>query len=377
MGVDWAAEGLLDGLEGEERQSRVELLETLVTEGCSLDDIKRADAEGQLLFMLAGRAIDVEIKFTFDELVERSGIDEELVARLVRAQGFPLLREGRAYTDTDVTTAKAAKDFLDAGLPVEDLLTWSRLRGRGFKQAGQAMRGAAMRMVLEPGLSERELAVRYAHAAQALTPMTEPLLGHLLRLHLSKSVQTEVVGAEERQTGRLPGARPVVVGFADLVGFTRLGEEVPPDELGAVAGRLEEMILDLIEPPVRFVQSIGGAGMIVSPKAEPMLDTTLALVDAANSEGEAFPQLRAGIACGQALSRAGDWFGHPVNLASRVTTIAYPASVLTTSEVQEAAPERYRWSKAGIRRLKGIEESVPLWRARRLEAEPESETKTG
>ena len=52
---------------------------------------------------------------------------------------------------------------------------------------------------------------------------------------------------------------------------------------------------------------------------------------------------------------------------SRVTTIAYAGSVLATDDVQEKAPEAYRWSKAGIRRLKGIDEAVPLWRARRLE----------
>src|SRR4051812_20938 len=371
MGIDWEAEGLLEGLDEEARRSRVELLEALTAEGCSLEDIKHADAEGQLLFMLAGRAIDLELKYTFDDLVERSGVDEGLVVRLIRAQGFPVLMEGRAYTDADVTTTKAVKGFLDAGLDVQDLLTVSRLLGRGFEQAAQAMRGSAMRMVLEPGLGERDLAIRYAHAAGALTPMTEPLLGHLLRLHLAKSVQTEVVGAEERQTGRLPGARPVVVGFADLVGFTRLGEEVPPDELGAVAGRLEEMVLDVIGPPVRFVKTIGDAAMLVSPEGEPLLETTLALVDAADAEGEAFPQLRAGLAAGEALSRAGDWFGRPANMASRLTAIARPGSVLTTEKLYEMAPDRFRWSKAGIRNIKGIPDPVPLWRVRRPEPEEE------
>jgi adenylate cyclase len=95
----------------------------------------------------------------------------------------------------------------------------------------------------------------------------------------------------------------------------------------------------------------------------------LKLVEAADAEGESFPQLRAGIASGETLSRAGDWFGHPVNLASRVTTIARPASVLSTDDVQACAPDAYAWSKAGIRRLKGIDEPVPLWRARRLEAD--------
>ena len=371
MGIDWEAEGLLEGLDGEDRETRVELLETLVAEGCSLEDIKRADTEGQLLFMLAGRALDMDVKYTFDELVEHSGLDEKLVMRLIRAQGFPIVTEGRAYTDADVTTTRAAKEFLDAGLDVDDLLTVSRLLGRGFEQAAQAMRGSAMRMVLEPGLSERDLAIRYSHAAKALTPMTEPLLGHLLRLHLSKSVQTEVVGAEERQTGRLPGARRVVIGFADLVGFTRLGEEVPADELGAVAGRLEELVLDVIDPPVRFVKTIGDAAMLVSSEGEPLLDTTLALVDAADAEGEHFPQLRAGLAAGEALSRAGDWFGRPVNLASRLTAIARPASVLTTEELHDAAPDAYRWSKAGIRNIKGIPDPVPLWRVRKSETEDE------
>jgi adenylate cyclase len=231
------------------------------------------------------------------------------------------------------------------------------------------MRGTAMRLVLEPGLSERELSVRYAHAAAALTPMTEPLLGHLMRRHLSKSVQTEIVGAEERQTGRLPGSRPMVVGFADLVGFTRLGESVPVDELGAVAGRLEELVLDVLEPPVRFVKTIGDAAMLVSSEGEPLLQNTLALVEAADAEGENFPQLRAGLAAGEAVSRAGDWFGRPVNLASRLTGIARPGSVLTTESLREMVPDGYRWSKAGIRNIKGIEEPVPLWRVRRQDEE--------
>ena len=53
-----------------------------------------------------------------------------------------------------------------------------------------------------------------------------------------------------------------------------------------------------------------------------MLALALDLVDAADAEGEDFPQLRVGMASGPALSRAGDWYGRPVNLASRVTAIA-------------------------------------------------------
>ncbi len=374
MSVDWAAEGLLDRLEGQERESRIALLDLLEAEGVKLDEIHRSDREGELLFLLAGRAIDIEYRYSWDELVEKSGLDEELVTRLIRAQGMARADGSQAfYTDYDLGLLRTTGELLTAGVGEDEVVTVGRLLGRGFAQAAEAMRGVVMRLALEPGLDERELALRYAQAAGSLTPMVEPLLGDLLRVHLSNVVQTELLGAEERATGRLAGARPVTVAFADLVGFTRLGEQIPADELGAVAGRLEQLVLDTVEAPVRFVKTIGDAAMLVCAESPPLLDRTLELVERAEAEGPDFPQLRAGLAAGPALSRAGDVFGHPVNLASRITTIARPGSVLTTTEVQETASDAYRWSKAGVKRLKGVEEAVPLWRARRHEADDQTE----
>jgi adenylate cyclase len=177
-----------------------------------------------------------------------------------------------------------------------------------------------------------------------------------------------VISALERRGGQLPGSREVAVCFADLVGFTRLGEEVAPEELGHLAVRLEALASEAAAPPVRLVKTIGDAAMLASPEPEPLLDAALMLIDAADAEGEDFPQLRAGAAFGRALPRAGDWFGRPVNLASRITAIARPGSVLVEREVRESAKDAYGWSYAGERRLKGIREPVPLFRARRLPA---------
>ncbi len=368
MAIDWAAEGLLDGLEGADREARTELLEALDAEGFALEDIRRSHRDGEILFLLAGRAISVEVRYSWKDLLAESALSERLVERLLRSQGITRADDDSPwYTDADLQLLATTADFLSAGVTEDEIVAVSRLLGKGFSQASEAMRGVAMRMVLEPGLDERELAVRYAHAAAALTPMIEPMLGNLLRLHLAKLVQTELISAEERQAGRLPGAREIVVAFADLVGFTRLGEEVPPDELGAVAERLESLVVEAIEAPVRFVKTIGDAVMIVSPEAEPILQTCLGLVERADAEGADFPQLRVGMARGQALSRAGDWFGSPVNLASRLTGIARPGSVLATEDVRAAAPQSVRWSRAGVRSIKGVTDAVPLWRARRAE----------
>ena len=95
-----------------------------------------------------------------------------------------------------------------------------------------------------------------------------------------------------------------------------------------------------------------------------MLDLALDLVDAAERD-DTFPELRAGVSWGTAISRWGDWYGRPVNLASRVCSRARPGSVLVTGPVAEGCgDDGYAFSAAGEKRLKGIG-AVPLWRARR------------
>ena len=115
---------------------------------------------------------------------------------------------------------------------------------------------------------------------------------------------------------------------------------------------------------MRFVKTIGDAAMLVSYNSDAVIKATLALVDAADNEGEEFPQLRAGMAAGPSLRRAGDWYGRPVNLASRITGKARPSSVLATEEVKDRAEEDFKWSFAHKRKIKGISDEVPLYRVR-------------
>jgi adenylate cyclase len=66
--------------------------------------------------------------------------------------------------------------------------------------------------------------------------------------------------------------------------------------------------------------SIGGGVMLICPDPVPLLDAMLDLVAVAKDSD--LPQLRVGVASGSAVSRAGDWFGSPVNVACRVTSVA-------------------------------------------------------
>ena len=64
----------------------------------------------------------------------------------------------------------------------------------------------------------------------------------------------------------------------------------------------------------------------------------------------------------------GDWYGSPVNLASRVTSAAPPGAVRVIDSTCKAIgdPADIEWSAAEARHLKGIRGEVLLYGARRV-----------
>ncbi len=365
--MDFAAEGLLDDVEGATaRAERLALLRELAADGVGLDELKRAAAEQRLPLLQVERALGTE-SHTPREVADEIGIDVELVLRHRAALGLP--RPGpdeRVLTDSDVEAARRLSAFHAAGLPEEGILEVSRVLGEGLARVAATLRPLVRDTFLHPGDSERELSERYTTVAQELAPQLGPVMQHILTLHLRDQLRSDAVGRAELVHGPLRGTVEISVAFADLVGFTKLGERVPAEELGAIAGHLGTLAADLLRPPVRLVKTIGDAAMLVSPDADALLDVTLELVAAAEEEGADFPRLRAGIATGAALGRQGDWFGAPVNLASRITGIARSGSVVAAGATRAAAaPDHWRWSSLPARRLKGVEQPVALYRARR------------
>ena len=371
--IDFEAEGLLKGTRGRARQARLELLEELVSDGVSLEELRRAVAEDRLALLPVERVLEPDgPRYTQAELADRAGVDEELLRKNRLALGLsePDPDEA-AFTEEDLEAAKRVAALREAGLPDEGILEVSRVMGLALAQVAAASRGLLTETTLESGGTEADVGRRLAEGARQLAPMMGPVLQYVLNVHLREQVRSDVIGRAEIAAGRLPGAQEITACFADMVGFTKLGEQLPPEELGALTGRLAELARAVADPPVRLVKMIGDAAMLVSPDNDSLLDAALELVQSADDEGEGFPSLRAGLARGGALPRAGDWYGSPVNHASRITAIAFPGSVLASEEVHDAAENPYRWSFAGGKRLKGIRGQVRLFRAR--PAEPAGE----
>lgn len=366
--IDPAALGLLDGLDGEARAQRHELVAWLVEHGVPEHELLEAHASGTLVYAAASRLLSSGDRLTASELVDQAGLSLDFARRLQRAQGFAAIGEtdDPIYTDADLAAMRTVALFLQVGLSEEQVLATSRVLGRGMAQAATLMREQALELALEPGASERELAEAYLNTSEGLVPLVGPMVEQLLRLHLDHAAREEIVTAAERASGSLPGAREVTVAFADLVGFTKMGEELDPTELERVAARLVDLAGDVVEPPVRMVKSVGDAVLLVCPEPQPLLEASFALLEAAELEGEEFPQLRIGVARGAAVSRAGDWFGKPVNLASRITSVARAGSVVTDQATRDTLANivGVTWSTVGDRRMKGISGSVRLHRAR-------------
>ena len=360
---EFEAAGLLEGLDGPAREARLRLLQDLAGDGVSIDEMKQALAEGRLALLPVERILAGEPRMTPREVADTAGIPVEFFIAMRQAVGIARPDPDERVCDAqDVSSAQAFAQLRGAGFPEDILLDVTRVLGAGLAQTSDAMRMAMATVLLQETADEYEIAMRNADAARELLPLMTPLMEHTLRLHIRDQTRSQLFWQAE---GASPNLREVWVAFADMVGFTRLGERIDPQDLGGLVTRLTDLALETVRSPVRLVKTIGDATMLVSPAAAPLLDATLTLVERADEQQDDFPPLRAGLAGGVALSRGGDWYGRPVNLASRVTGVARAGSVLATAEVRDAVGnDRYVWSRAGRWELKGFRERVPLFRAR-------------
>src|SRR5581483_6557679 len=127
--------------------------------------------------------------------------------------------------------------------------------------------------------------------------------------------------------------------------------------------RFEHLAADAADTQVHLVKLIGDGAMLVSADPVALVEATWALVRAACDDAS-LPAARAGTAFGSALHRGGDWYGRPVNLASRVTGAAEAGAVFADDALARRSAAVAAWVPAGVKRLRGIDDPVALYRLR-------------
>lgn len=361
--------GLLAGLSGRPRDARIQLLEDLRDDGFDLDQLKEAAAEGRLALLWVERRLTGEASLSAAEVAERAGIEPEMMERLQRSLGMVSVGgDALELTEDDVEAAERARTLLDVGLDQEAIEGIARVIAVSMSQFAAAVRQAMAEAMVSEGDTEYDLAQRFDQVTKTLTPLVPPMLDHAFRLHLRQQLRHTAIDADG--IGRDDGeGEELAIAFADLVDFTQLGEQVPPEELGRVTGRLDALARDAAGEPIRLVKMVGDAAMFSSPDPVALANALLDLLDAAAAEGDEFPVLRAGMAKGVLVQRAGDIFGGTVNLADRITGIARPGSLLVGPDLATELEDHFDLSDAGRKRLKGISDRVRVYRCRRIDGD--------
>jgi len=365
VAVDWEAEGLLADLPDESaRDARRRLLDELHDGGCDVEELRQAVDEERLALVPLERQLGGEARYTAREMAEQAGVPLEWLLASRRSLGLAVPDpDARVFGEDDLEAARLGRKVRDAGFEDEHVLDANRVLGRGMARYAEALRALSADVLLEPDADELELAHRFDAVAKELLPLAQDWLRHVFVMHFRQMLRHEAVTLQERTSGR-SDERTQAIAFADLVGFTELGESVAVEELGDVASRLTRLAEEVTEPPVRLVKTIGDAVMLVAPDPKDLVEAAVQLVERGEAADD-LPPLRVGVAFGPAANHWGDWFGSTVNLASRLTARARPGSVLAAEEVRDAVGDGYAWSSAGPKKLKGFSAPVKAYRVRR------------
>lgn len=366
---DFEAEGLLEGVDEDQRPARIKLLTELYLEdGVDLETLKEEAAANRLVLLPAdlvlGRSKE---KYTPREIAELAGLSVTDFQNLIAAVGLPRpAADQRTFDDADLTAARRLKRFQEVGIPTENLLAVTRQVGSSAARIAQSHRDLVASDIVSPGADEYQAAVQLRQASLQLLPLAEQAVDYALRSHFIDQIRNQAMAVANSGLFGDRESTEVSVCFADLVGFTRLGERSELEKVGTVAKLLESVAIEVTNPEVRLVKTIGDAAMLVSEDGAALFDAAIRFIEVGNEAGGELPALRVGVARGMAISQVGDWFGPPVNLASRITETARPDSVLADDKAVEAAGEEdFKYSWVGQHKFKGLDRPVKLYRVRR------------
>ncbi len=299
-------------------------------------------------------------RYTREDLIRLSGVHDTLARSLWRALGFPDTGGAAAFTDADLDALLIVRDLIGRGLlDDETAVVLARSLGQSTARLADWQAEAVGRLLVEQEhlegrdlTGDPEVSDRIVDRTRALIDPLEKLLDYAWRRQLAavldrRMARTEVIGE--------PSAHGTV-GFADLVGFTRLSRQLEDADLALLVERFEAVSADVVaETGATLVKTVGDEILFIADDAPTAAETALRLHNAHAADPDV-PQVRIGLASGPVLRRMGDVFGSTVNLASRLTALARPDSTLvdaaTAADLADLPGMRLR--QLAPRRVRGL-----------------------
>jgi len=201
---------------------------------------------------------------------------------------------------------------------------------------------------------------------------TEQLLLNILPAPIAEQLKQYQIGTFQSDQAFIAEAfSEATVLFADLVGFTRLANQLPPKELITLLNRIFSSFDHLCDRNgLEKIKTIGDAYMVVGGLPRPCpnhaevvaamaLDMRQALTPLTPRD-QAPLQLRIGLHSGPVIAGvigtkkfAYDLWGDTVNVASRMESLGQPGKIQVTQATYERLRHRYQFRQRGITAIKG------------------------
>ena len=278
--------------------------------------------------------------FTAAQLAEETGVDLEQARRLWRALGFPEHGSATAFTRGDAEALSTLVGIVDSGLIDFDLaIHLTRAVGQTMARLSDWEVSALLTRVLDlarqqSGDDDDRLAIGLKMIQEFSEPF-ESLLVYVWKRHLGAAVaRMEALGAreEDMHTSRL------TVGFADIVQFTALSNELSEQRIGDLVELFEARCADVVTVQGgRVIKSIGDSVLFVHHDPIAAYEIAEGIITVVGRDSR-MPDVRVGLASGLVVLRLGDVFGPPVNMAARLTGVARRNRVIVDAATAELLP---------------------------------------
>ena len=272
--------------------------------------------------------LGAERTLTRTQVADRAGVPLELAEQLWQQLGFPHAADDDvAFSQVDVVALGLTHDLLGFGVLTPDsqaalVRTW----GRSFARLAEWQVGLIARLAVE----DADPATRLTELTDTVLPDVERLQAYVWRRHLAGAAARLLEGG----TGT---TAPSAVGFVDIVGYTAQSRDLTDRELVDWVELFESHLTSsVVETGGRVIKTIGDEVLFATDDAAAAVEIALTATERGADPEDPFPPVRAGVAYGEVVGRLGDVLGPTVNLASRLTSVARPGTVLVERGAHDA-----------------------------------------
>ena len=301
------------------------------------------DAREALLRLL----LDGPRRYTRLQVAAMAGLPPERTRRLWRALGFPdVPDDDPVFTDADVRALELLSALIDSGFVEPGTeASIARAMGQSLSRLADWQTDLLADALTRSGADRRAVPAEEAVvAARSLFPLLREVQDYVWRRHLAANADrllTPAAAADRRE---------LAVGFADLVGYTSRSRGMGGPELGAMVEDFESIASEVIaRHHGRVVKTVGDGILYTAVSAIDAVEIGLELPEAWDAEDR--PPLRVGAAHGTVLTHLGDVYSPVVNLASRLTSIARPGTLLVDRDLARQLRGLPRYRVRPLRRV--------------------------